>query len=295
MSMLYLNGSIVAESEARISVQDRGFLYGHSVFETMAVHNYQVFRLEAHLERLVRSAQRALIALPALDALRAAVRATVRANLFGEGGLRLTVSGGIGGAGLAPAEGGESTVVVSVRPPRDLAAARVAGVGVVICDTRRGMPDALPLDAKTGSMLTQVIASQAAREAGAFEAILLDDRGLVAEGSMSNLFVARGGVVRTPRVDGRVLPGITRAAVLDIARELGIDAEEGTVEPDELSGADEIWLTNSLIEMVPVRSMAGRSIAPPWPLFGRVHEAYRALVQAECVRPPEESRRATAQ
>ncbi len=291
MSMVYLNGSILAESEAKVSVNDRGFLYGHSVFETMPVYNYRVFRLDEHLERLERSARKALIELPPLEALRAAVLMTVRVNLLQAGGLRLTVSAGVGGAGLLPTPAPEPTVVVSVRAPRELDEARREGIDLVISDVSRGLPSALPLDAKTGNMLTLILASQAVRDAGAFEAVLLDGQGDLAEGAISNLFIVRDGCVRTPKADGSVLPGITRGAVLEIARGLGLEVSEESLGPEALVCAEEIWLTSSLIEMLPVRSVAGRPLPGPWPLFARVHEAYRAVVQAECIRPPEERRR----
>jgi len=283
MSIVYLNGLLLPEEEARISPRDRGLLLGDSIFETMPVYSGRVFLLDRHLARLADSAAAVLLNLPcSSEDLVRAVTDTIEANGVAMGSVRLTVTRGVGPAGIDPLAETTPTVLVMTAAPRDLAPLKAAGVDVVISDVVRNLPAAVPCFAKTGNMLNNILGRAAASRAGAFEAVMLNTDGTVAEGTVSNVFAVIGGIVHTPPADGRILPGVTRGAVLEILSELNVAAVEQPFGMPELLSAEEIWLTNSLIEVLPVRSCAGRPLPGPWPVWQKVDAAYWAWVRRQC-------------
>jgi len=283
MSLVFLNGALVPEAEARVSVRDRGFLYGDSVFETLPVYSGRVFLLAELLSRLVASASRILLPLPwTVEELAQSVTVTIGANSLDRGSLRLTISRGTGPPGIDPLAHCQPTLVIAPAPARDHTTDRERGVAVVISSVPKASAEAIPADAKAGNWLNHILARRDASEAGAFEALLLHADGSVAEGTVSNAFAVRGGTVATPPADGRILPGITRWAVLRLLAELGIPAEERVLLPDDLHAADEVWITNSLIEILPACSLDGEPLASPWPLCRHVQQAYTDWVRREC-------------
>lgn len=283
MSLVFLNGALVPEAEARVSVRDRGFLYGDSVFETLPVYSGRVFLLAEHLARLTASASRILLPLPwTVEDLAQFVTATIGANSLDRGSLRLTVSRGTGPPGIDPLAQCQPTLVIAPAAARDHTVEREHGVAVVISSVPKASAEAIPADAKAGNWLNHILARRDAAEAGAFEALLLHADGSVAEGTVSNVFVARAGTVSTPPADGRILPGITRWAVLRLLAELGIPAEERVLLPADLRAADEVWITNSLIEILPVNRLDGVPLATRWPLCRHVRQAYADWVARDC-------------
>lgn len=283
MSFVFLNRELVREAEARVSVRDRGFLYGDSVFETLPVYSGRVFLLAEHLSRLVASASRIMLRLPwAVDELGEFITATIKANSLDRGSLRLTISRGTGPPGIDPLAQCEPTLVIAPAHARDHTTNREEGVEVVISAVPKAPAETIPADAKAGNWLNHILARRDASEAGAFEALLLHADGSVAEGTVSNVFAVRGGTVATPPADGRILPGITRWAVLRLLAELGIPAEERTLLPADLRAADEVWITNSLIEILPVSSLDGMPLATRWPLCRHVHQAYANWIARDC-------------
>jgi branched-chain amino acid aminotransferase len=286
-----VNGRITGATEARVSPLDRGFLYGDSVYETLRTYSGRPFRLAPHLDRLRRSAE-ALgidpartpvdIAQNVLDTIAAACGAAGGAG--DEAAIRVILTRGTGALGYDPATCGPPTLVVHVRTMPELPAAWFReGVDVAIVPVTRNAPAALDPAIKSGNLLNNYLAWEAGRKRGVYEAILLNAAGRVAEGASSNLFVARDGRLRTPGLDTGILSGITRAAVLEAARAVGIAADETDLMPADLTGADEAFLTSTLKGVLPIRRCDGWPIREgrPGPLTRRLMEAFAAVVQAE--------------
>ena len=280
--IVYLNGTLVSAQEAKISPFDRGFLYGYGLFETMRSYKGHVFRLDRHLARLKRSA--ALLALASeLEAydLEQAVYDTLEANRLKDARIRLTVSAGIGERGLAPPNLGSITVMVSAQK-LDLPPPQVyrRGIRAAIVSTRRNSLSPLA-QIKAANYLDSFVALSQAVALGAEEAILLNERGFVAECSTSNIFLVAKGLLLTPSVGSGILPGITREAVLELARTLRIEALEGEIAVAHLLGAEEAFLTTSVREIVPITSVDAKPIGSgrPGPVTGRLMAAYKELVE----------------
>lgn len=280
--VVYLNGSLLPLEEARISSHDYGFLYGYGLFETMRAYRGRVFRLDRHLDRMAVSADR-LGMLVETPVLKKAVIETIAANRLSDARVRLTVSSGEGVAIPDPATFGPPTVLVVARDyqpfPEDVYR---EGFRVTVSSIRRNSQSPLSR-MKSLSFLESVLARQEARGFGVDEALCLNERGLVAEASMSNLFLVSGGTLRTPGADSGALPGITREVVLELAVRLGIDTIESDITLDELSGAEEAFLTNSVMEIMPMTEVSGRPVGSghPGPVSEKLMAAYRELVRHE--------------
>ena len=278
--IVYLNGALVPYQEVRISSFDRGFLYGYGLFETMRSYQGRIFRLDRHLARLKRSAERLAFAsaLEAYD-LEQAVYMTLEANKLGDARIRLTVSAGPGERGVAPPTDGITVLVFAERlalPAQDYE----QGIRAAIVSIRRNSQSPLSQIKATG-FLDNLFAYSQAVALGADEAILLNDKGFVAEGSMSNIFSVAKGVLLTPSEESGILPGITREDVLELARSLAIQAVEGEIPLDDLLQAEEAFLTSSIREIVPIASIDGRPIGrgKPGPVTRRLMAAYKHLVE----------------
>ena len=280
--IVYLNGKLVPAEEAKLSPFDRGFLYGYGLFETMRSYNGRVFRLDRHLARLRRSAEMLALAskLEAYD-LEQAIYDTLEANRLKDARIRLTVSAGIGERGLAPPSLGPLTVMVSAQK-LDLPPPQVSrrGISAAIVSTRRNSLSPLS-QIKATNYLDSFFALSQAMALGAEEAIMLNERGFIAECSTSNIFLVAKGQLLTPSVESGILPGITREAVLELARTLGIEALEGEIAVAQLFGAEEAFLTASVREIVPITSVDDRPIGSgrPGPVTKRLMAAYKELVE----------------
>jgi branched-chain amino acid aminotransferase group I len=272
----------VPRSQARISALDYGFLYGFGLFETMRAYNGRVFRLDSHLSRLEGSAEILGLPLRALN-LKAAVMDTIRANGLGDARIRITVSIGEGATAPDPGTCNKPTVLVVAEhyqpyPQHFYQKGFRAVVSSIIRNSRS------PLSRlKSASYLESILARQEARAAGADEALCLNEKGFLAEASMGNIFLVGDGVLRTPGPESGILPGITRQIVLELARQLDISTLEQDTRLDELFQAEEAFLTNSLIEVVPLTEVDGRPIAAgrPGSITKRLMAAYKKLVLAE--------------
>jgi branched-chain amino acid aminotransferase len=255
-SYAYVNGRFLPEAQASVSIFDRGFLYGDGVFETMRVYGGRMFRAHEHMERLF-AGLRALGIESVLspEELRAVCRGLAETNDVLDGMARVYRT--------------RDSTVATVRPhalrPPNLTAI-VSTMCVDSCFSRH----------KTANRLPYILAQQQAADEGADEAVLLSPAGRVVEFSASNLFVVKDGSIYTPPLEDGPLPGITRHAVLTLAAELGIPARETGFGPEFLETADEVFATNSLIELAPVTNW-GQS----HDMTCQLQEAYRALVRGE--------------
>lgn len=280
--IIYLNGTLVPAQEAKISPFDRGLLYGYGLFETMRSYNGRVFRLDRHLARLKRSAWVLALAseLEAYD-LEQAIYKTLEANQLKDARIRLTVSAGLGDRGLAPPNLGPITVMVSAQK-LSLPSTQVyrRGIRAAIVSTRRNSLSPLS-QIKATNYLDSFVALSQAVALGAEDAILLNERGFIAECSTSNIFLVAEGILTTPSVESGILPGITREAVLELARDLGIEAVEREIPEADLFQAEEAFLTTSVREVVPITSVNGKPVGSgkPGTVTKRLMAAYKELVE----------------
>lgn len=281
-----IDGRPVDAEAARVSVYDRGFLYGDGVFETLRSYGAGLFRLEQHLERLAWSCSEVLIDLPlGVEALTREVRELTRALRPEEPvdvAVRVLVTRGVGPLGLDVAGCDRPTRVLFVSPlaPPD-ASLYERGVEVVSSSVVRPS-DALG-GAKVLSYLPSIVALAHARRRGAHDALIVSRDGFVLEGTSSNVFALREGALLTPPTSDAILPGITRQVVMDVARALGLTVEERRLTPGDLVSADEVLLSSSLRELVPVVSLDGFVIADgrvgPW--AERLLDALRSTARRE--------------
>lgn len=270
-----IDGVLHAPDEARVSVYDRGFLYGDSVFETIRTYGGEPFLLDEHLARLGRSAARIGIPTPIAAAdLALEVRRAVRAARNDESYVRVTITRGVGPLGLDFTLARDPLRVILVEPFTPLPAVLYRD-GVRAVTTRLDRPaDAAP-GAKITNYLASLLAVQAAKAQGAHEALLLDARGEVIEGATSNVFIVHDGALTTPPETAGILAGITRAQVIDVAGELGIPVRFATFSPAIF--AQEAFLTSSLRELLPLVQIDAHPLgdARPGPITRAIHVAYR--------------------
>jgi branched-chain amino acid aminotransferase len=280
----WVNGRRVDADASNLLVTERGFLFADGLFETMRAFGGVIFRLPAHLDRLAAAAERLQLVCPErLPNLIAEMVAELSVSGV-DAAVRLTVTRGTV-AGLAPAADTRSVTVVLLAQDVPHFAPEIyrTGLTVHVVSGRRN-EFAMTAGMKTLSYTDSVMALLEARAHGADEALLLDTQGHVSEGSASNVFVVSNGVIATPPLTCGVLPGITRAAVLELLAEHGLPATERPIEASELATADEIFFTSSLRGVAPAAAIAGRMLGPPGPVSRAVMDAYAARVLQECVR-----------
>ena len=282
--LVYLNGKLLPISQAWLSPFDHGFLYGYGLFETMRAYSGRVFRLTQHLARLQHSADfMALTDKLAHYDLARAVSDTIQANTLSDARIRLTVSAGPGEIVPDPDHCGEPTVFVVARPYTPLSH-HVYERGFKACLSSLRRDSLSPLSRiKSCNYLLSVLARREAKLVKADEALLLNGEGELTEGSVSNLFVISDGIVLTPPLESGILPGISREAVLEIAPSLGIKVLEKILVPDDMCWADEAFLTNSLLEIMPLTMVDDRPVGSghPGPLTRKLMSAYKDMVRAE--------------
>jgi len=283
---VHLNGELVEESGALLSVFDRGFLYGDGIFESMRAVAGVVFREGRHLDRLGRSAAGIGLPLPlAVSGFSAAIRDILDSNRLREARIRVTITRGEGRPGdYLEAHGPPSVVISATRFEGVDPALHRSGVRAAVARRRQIPPEALDPAVKSISRLTSVLARREAREVGAFEAILLDGEGRLTEGTVSNLFLVLGGGLMTSPAPAGGLPGITREAVVELARAASIRFSEEPLPAGLLDVADEIFLTNTTWEVLPVVQVGERTVGGgvPGPMTRQLLARYRELVRIEC-------------
>ncbi len=280
-----IDGQLGTPENARVSVFDRGFLYGDSVFETVRTYGGLPFRLPEHLERLGRSAERVFIPVPVpLGVLAEEVRTTLRAAENPESYVRIMVTRGQGELGLAPGLAPNPCRVIIVgplEPPPPEAYAQ--GISVVTYRTQRTADATAAAGAKVANYLVSVLAMRDAKAAGAGEALVVDSSDCVVEGATSNVFIVRGGRLITPPEQAGILAGITRACLLEVARDLGLELELGRLPLAEVLGAEEVFISSSIRELLPVVRVDGHAVADgrPGAVTLRLLTAFRARVREE--------------
>lgn len=288
--IVYLNRRLVPRSEARLSLFDHGFLYGYGLFETMRAYDGHIFRLDRHLARLRCSAQilglaDKLIATLNLAAgrqsLESACLETLEANKLKDARLRLTITAGEGDMTPDPDTCPVPTVLITAQNLVPLSADKYeSGFKAALSSLRRNSQSPLSR-LKATCYMENILARMEARAAGCDEAILLNEKGYLAEGSTTNIFLVNNGELVTPSSESGVLPGITREAVLEIAQASNIKTLERQVGLKELIEAEEAFITNSILELMPLTRFDGKPIgtAKPGQLTTKLLAAYRELIR----------------
>lgn len=256
---VYLNDKLVPSADARVSVFDHGFLYGDGIYETMRVYDGVIFLLGEHLKRLRRSASLIGLAITRSDDdIKRALYETLIANTLNDAYVRLTISRGAGEIGLDPDLCKEPTFIVIAQKYKNYPRSYYEeGISLKIASVRRNLKEALDPQIKSLNFLNNILAKIEAVKAGANEAIMLNAAGYLAEGTISNIFFLKSGVLHTPSIGCGILDGITRALVLELAVRNSIPVREGEFGPDELSGGSEVFITNSTMEVMPVSRVDG--------------------------------------
>ncbi len=276
---VWIDGQRIAPDAARVSVFDRGFLHGDSVFEVLRTYGRVPFALDERLERLERSARLVSIELPVgLDVLRSEVVAALEQAAYPEAYLRLMLTRGADEPRVAAVPNRPRRVLLLA--PLVPLPAETYELGVAVVTERSELVgNAIAPGAKVGNYLKSILALAAARRAGAAEALLVDRSGGIFEGSSSNVFLCSKGTLVTPPEESGILAGITRRKVLELARSWGVPLELRTFTPRELRAADEAFITASIREVVPIVRVDGDAIGGgrPGDFTRRLLAGYRAL------------------
>ena len=273
-----VNGEITPAEEARVSVLDNGFTFGDAVYETLRTYAGRPFHLDRHLERLRRSAQRLAIPMPADGALTRDLDALLARAANPESYIRIIVTRGRGDISYHFDRVQGPTVVMVVKPLAPFPPAHhTDGVPVILSSVRRNHPRALDPAIKSCNLVNNILAVQEAQAKGAFEPIMLNETGEIAETASANVFLVKDGALLTPPLDAGILPGITRLVVLELARGLALPTREEPVAVKDLLAADEVFITSTLKEVLPVATIDGRPVGDghPGPVTRRLLEAIR--------------------
>lgn len=273
--LVYLNGEYLPHAEARVSVDDRGFLFADGVYEVIRVYKGRPYLLKEHIERLARGLDALEIRFDGVSELEAVSQRLIEENgIDADANIYMQVTRGAAPRKHAFPADATPTVYAAVRAIQPNPAEYYEkGVDAITTPDNRWAR----CDIKTVSLLPNVLANQKAHAAGAFEALFIRD-GVVLEGSHSNLFAVYDGTLVTYPKSNYILPGITRERVLALARDLGIPAREGLIFADKLYDADELFLSGTTTEVMPLARVDGRVIGAgkPGPITLRLQEAYRA-------------------
>jgi branched-chain amino acid aminotransferase len=285
---VYVNGKFVPQSEAKVSVFDRGYLYGDGVFEGIRGYNGRIFRLDQHLERLYRGAKAIALDIPLTpEELKDVIVETVRQNELQDCYIRVVVSRGEGDLGLNPMNCHTPPTIVVIASSISLypEEAYEQGLDLITCTTRRNLPTALNPEIKSLNYLNNILAMIEVSRVGAHEGLMLNHFGYVTEGTGDNLFIVRGGVLKTPPPHAGLLEGITRQVVLELAEAMELPSREEQVTVYEVHTADECFLTGTAAEIVPVARCDGRIIGDgkPGPITKRLMERFKEVTVTEGV------------
>ncbi|HUS44569.1 MAG TPA: aminotransferase class IV [Phycisphaerae bacterium] len=281
---MYVAGRFVDVGDATVSALDAGLLLGAGLFETLRIYGGRPFRLGAHLARLRESGEFLRIFVGESDASFAEIiDHLVKVNVVPDARVRITATRGPLAAELEDDSAPPATLIVSAGPMTPYPAqAYERGVTVVVSRLRANETDPTTFHKTTGYM-KNLLALRDAHRARATESLLFNTKGRLAEGAISNVFIVTGGRLLTPPVEEGLLPGITRAAVLELAAAVGVPAEQRPLSAREVLDADEVFLTNSIMEILPVGRIEKKEIGDgrPGPVTRKLAEAYKALVTRE--------------
>jgi branched-chain amino acid aminotransferase len=284
-TMVNVDGRLATEREAVVPVFDHGFLFGEGVYEVMRTYRRRPFLYDPHMRRLRASADRIRLAIPTSDAeIAERIRATIAAaELPGEAYVRLLVTRGVGDIVYDTAACPSPTIVVIVKAHTELPASTYAdGATIALVSVVRNHPSTVNPIIKSNNLLNNALAMQEAYSRGAMEALMKNHRGELCECASSNIFVVQGGEVRTPPVEAGILAGVTRAFVMELAAKTGTRAVEAVLHEDAIATADEMFLTSTTREIVPVVRVDDRVIGSgkPGPVTQRLRAAFAEALRS---------------
>ncbi|MBA1342541.1 MAG: branched-chain amino acid aminotransferase [ANME-2 cluster archaeon] len=261
MLQVYSNGDFVPQDQAVTSIYDHGFLYGDGVFEGIRAYNGRVFRLDEHIDRLYDSAMAIMLDIPlSKDEMKQAILETLRVNGLVDAYIRPIVSRGIGDLGLDPRKCLVPNVFIICQPWGAMYGDLYdKGLSAVTVTVRRNAPESLSPNIKSLNYLNNILAKIEANHKGGDEAIILDVRGNISEGSGDNIFIIKNGTISTPQVMNN-LRGITRAAAIEIAQDIGYPLQETDLGLFDLYTADEVFVTGTAAEIAPITTVDGRPV-----------------------------------
>lgn len=282
--LIYLDGKLVPESEAKVSVFDHGLLYGDGCFEGIRIYNGRVFRLTEHLVRLYESARSICLTVPiSIEEMEKATVETVAANNLRDGYIRLLITRGVGPLGLNPYQCPKAGIIIIASGITLYAAEKYeTGLNLITCATRRPTPAALSPQVKSLNYLNNIMAKIECIQAGCEEGIMLNEQGYVAECTGDNVFVIKSGQVYTPTIASGALNGITRMAVIEVMREMGLQVHEITMTRHEIYTADECFLTGTAAEVIPAVQYDRRPIGDgkPGKLTAEIIKRFKVLANS---------------
>jgi branched-chain amino acid aminotransferase len=284
MTKVYINGKLFDKADAKVSVYDHGLLYGDGVFEGIRIYGGKIFRERAHIDRLYDSARAINLEIPlSKEKMSEALHSTMQANnRRGDGYIRLVVTRGAGTLGLDPRKTTDPQVIIIVDDislyPREL---YDNGLDIVSVATIRSHPNAISPRVKSLNYLNNILAKMEAIQAGCVEALMLNHKGEVAECTGDNIFVVKRGELKTPPADAGILEGVTRGAVMELARAADIPVYETVLTRHDVYTADECFLTGTAAEVIPVVRCDGRPIGngKPGPITKQLRERFHHLVR----------------
>jgi branched-chain amino acid aminotransferase len=280
---VWIDGKLYDPDQAKISVYDHGLLYGDGVFEGIRVYQGKIFECDAHLRRLFDSAK-AIRLTPKYspDELKNIMQEVIRANAMADCYIRLILTRGVGYLGLNPNRcSSPSTIVIADTIDIYPKETYEKGMSIITATVIRTHPNSLSPRIKSLNYLNNILGKIEAADANVPEAVMLNHEGNVAECTADNIFIVRNGQLQTPGTADGILEGVTRRAILDLAKKLGIDAVEKTLQRYDLYIADECFLTGTAAEVVPVTRIDGRPIgnALPGPITCKLKDAFARLVR----------------
>ncbi|MEH7179938.1 branched-chain-amino-acid transaminase [Neobacillus vireti] len=284
---IFLDDKFVKKEDAVVSVFDHGFLYGDGVFEGIRVYSGNVFRLDAHLKRLFESAQSIMLNIPyTKEEMTQLIVDTIRKNELDSAYIRVVISRGKGNLGLDPSSCSKPSVIIIAEVltmyPKEF---YENGIKIASVPSRRNRPDVLSPQIKSLNYLNNILVKLEANQAGVQEALMLNDQGYVTEGSADNIFIVKNGVIFTPPVYLGALEGITRNAIIDVARAKGYEVRESPFTRHDVYVADEVFLTGTAVEVIAAISVDGRKISDgkPGVITNDLLEEFRKIVTTDGV------------
>jgi branched-chain amino acid aminotransferase len=283
--IVYLNGEFVPLSQAKVSILDRGFCYGDALFETMRVYSGKIFRLDLHLDRLERGAERIFLKLPeSRERIQDILYETFNRNQGADAVIRMTISRGEGILGKLWQSDTSPTLAVHVRlysaPPDEW---YQSGVSISLIPNSATKLGGLQEQIKSANYISQILARKQAEDQNSVDGIMINEQGEVCDGTISNIFIVKERRLYTPAVNSYVLAGVTRQVVLKLAAETGISYEEKSITADDVLQGDELFLTNTGWEILPVTRVDGKIISSgqPGPLTQTLCQEFRKCIDAE--------------
>lgn len=281
---IFLNGKLVDSKKPVIQALDYGFMHGDGIYETLRIYRGKPFLFQEHMRRLQASAKKIFLNLSFGGRyFSRAIQKTLAANRLTEARVRITISRGVGPAQINPFACKHPTLcILAVKTKGHPPERYHRGVGVVLVGIRRNSPQALNPAIKSTNFLNNILARMEVLKKGAFEGLMLNLKGQLAECTLSNFFLVQKGVLKTPALSCGLLPGVTRQKVLDLARVSGIRVKETVLYPRDIWKAEECFLTGTTVEVMPVVRVNGKRIGSgqPGPLTLSLLEKYRTLTNS---------------